>query len=131
MLAKLTVREYMTRNPLVFQSDTDVFGAIKELIAHKITGAPVVGGGGRLLGLFSELDCMKAVANASYFEELPGKVGDMMTTDVRSVDANTSIVELAEVFANSNLRQLPVMEDGKLVGVISRVDILRALVTNW
>lgn len=131
MLAKLTVRDYMTPKPLVFKSETDVFEAIRQLIAHKITGAPVVDEQGRLLGLFSELDCMRVVASASYFEDMPGKVQDIMTTEIESVNGNTSIVELADMFARSALRQLPVVDDGRLVGVISRVDVLRALVANW
>lgn len=131
MLAKLTVREYMTPNPVVFKPETDIFEAIRKLMAHKITGAPVVDGQGRILGLFSELDCMKVVARAAYFEEMPGSVQDSMTTDLEEVVGNTSIVELADIFARSSLRQLPVIDDGKLVGVISRVDVLKALVTNW
>ncbi len=131
MLAKLTVREYMTPNPVVFKPETDIFEAIRKLMAHKITGAPVVDGQGRILGLFSELDCMKVVARAAYFEEMPGSVQDSMTTDLEEVAGNTSIVELADIFARSSLRQLPVIDDGKLVGVISRVDVLKALVTNW
>lgn len=131
MLAKLTVRDYMTAHPVVFKPETDIFGAIRQLISHKITGAPVVDDQGRLLGLFSELDCMRVVASASYFEEMPGKVHDIMTSDIEVVTGNTSIVELAEIFARSNLRQLPVVENGQLVGVISRVDVLKALVANW
>jgi len=71
------------------------------------------------------------VARAAYFEEMPGSVQDSMTTDLEEVAGNTSIVELADIFARSSLRQLPVIDDGKLVGVISRVDVLKALVTNW
>ena len=131
MLANLTVREYMTKNPLVFQPDTDVFAAIRTLIDYKITGAPVVDGSGKLIGLFSELDCMRVVTNASYHEEMPGKVGESMTTDFEPVNANTSIVELADQFTRSHLRQLPVVENGHVLGVISRVDILKALIANW
>ena len=131
MLANLTVSEYMTKNPQVFQPDTDVFAAIRTLIKYKITGAPVVDGSGKLIGLFSELNCMKVATNASYHEEMPGKVGEFMTTDFEPVNANTSIVELADQFSRSHLRQLPVVEHGHLLGVISRVDILKALIANW
>jgi len=131
MLANLTVREYMTRNLVVFTPETDIFGAIRQLIENKITGAPVVDASGQLLGLFSELDCMRVVASASYFEEMPGKVQDIMTTEIEAVQGNTSIVDLADMFARSNLRQLPVLENGQLAGVISRVDVLKALVKHW
>lgn len=131
MLANLTVREHMTANPRTFDPDMDVFGAIRELIGHKITGAPVVNDKGKLVGVFSELDCMKIAVSASYHEEMPGKVGACMTTDFNAVDGETSILEVAEVFAKSALRNLPVVEEGHLIGVISRVDVLKALVANW
>ena len=85
MLAKLTARDYMTKNPFVLKPDTDVFEAIRQFIERKITGVPVVDESGQLVGLFSELDCMKAVATASYFEEMPGKIGDLMTTEFQRV----------------------------------------------
>ena len=131
MLAKLTARDYMTKNPFVLKPDTDVFEAIRQFIERKITGVPVVDESGQLVGLFSELDCMKAVATASYFEEMPGKIGDLMTTEFQRVPPTISIVELAELFSQAALRQFPVVEEGKLVGIISRVDVLRALVKNW
>ena len=131
MLAKLTVQEYMSKNPFVLKPDTDVFEAIAHFIERKITGVPVVNDAGQLLGLFSELDCMKAATAAAYFEEMPGKIGDLMTTEFRSVSLHVSIVELAETFSTSSLRQLPVVENERLVGVISRVDVLRAMVKNW
>jgi CBS domain-containing protein len=131
MLAKLTARDYMTKNPFVLKPDTDVFEAIRQFIERKITGVPVVDESGQLVGLFSELDCMKAVATASYFEEMPGKIGDLMTTEFQRVPPTISIVELAELFSQATLRQFPVVDEGKLVGVISRVDVLRALVKNW
>jgi CBS domain-containing protein len=131
MLAKLTARDYMTHNPFVLKPDTDVFDAIRQFIDRKITGVPVIDEAGQLVGLFSEIDCMKAVAAASYFEEMPGKIGDLMTTEFQSVAPTISIVELAELFTRATLRQFPVVENGRLVGVISRVDVLRALVKNW
>ena len=131
MLAKLTARDYMTKNPFVLKPDTDVFEAIRQFIERKITGVPVVDESGQLVGLFSELDCMKAVATASYFEEMPGKIGDLMTTEFQRVPPSISMVELAELFSQAALRQFPVVEEGKLVGIISRVDVLKALVKNW
>ena len=131
MLAKLTARDYMTKNPFVLKPDTDVFEAIRQFIERKITGVPVVDESGQLVGLFSELDCMKAVATASYFEEMPGKIGDLMTTEFQHVPPTISIVELAELFSQAALRQFPVVEGEKLVGIISRVDVLKALVKNW
>jgi CBS domain-containing protein len=131
MLANLTVREYMTPNPVVFSPETDIFAAIRQLLNHKITGAPVVDAKGKLVGVFSELDCMRVAVAASYHEDPPGTVQEQMTTDFLSIDGETSVVEAAELFANSKQRNLPVIHEGHLIGIISRVDILKVLLKAW
>jgi CBS domain-containing protein len=129
MLANITVKDYMTSNLVLFQPDMGVYEAIRKLLDHKITGAPVVDGHGKVLGAFSEVDCLKIASNATYYEGMAGKVSEYMTTDVTTVDADTSILEAADLFSQSTLRHFPVLEDGKLAGVVSRVDILRALLS--
>lgn len=131
MLANISVREHMTANPMTFSPETDVFGAIRELISHKVTGAPVVDSKGKLVGVFSELDCMRIAVAACYYEEMPGKVKEFMTTDFKSVNGETSILEVAEIFKSSIFRNLPVVEEGHLIGVVSRVDVLKALISIW
>lgn len=127
MLANITVKEYMTPNPIVFKPNTDVFEAIRKLMEQRTTGAPVVDERGAVVGAFSELDCLRIVVNSAYHEDMGGKVSEHMTKDVTVVQADASIVEVAELFAKSSLRHFPVTEGGKLIGVISRVDILKAL----
>ncbi len=129
MLANITVGEYMTSNPVFFRPNTDVFEAIRKLLAHKITGAPVLDDHGKIVGAFSELDCLRITLNSTYYEGMGGKVSEYMTPDVTTVDADTSILELAELFSKSTLRHFPVTDNGKLVGVISRVDVLKALLS--
>lgn len=128
MLAKITVSEYMTPNPVVFKPNMDVYEAIRKLLEIKSTGAPVVDDQGKVIGAFSELDCLRMVAKSAYYEDMGGKVSEFMTNDVTTVDSEASIVEVAELFSNSQLRHFPVVEEGKLIGVISRVDVLKALV---
>jgi CBS domain-containing protein len=60
---------------------------------------------------------------------MSGKVGDFMTSEIISVDSDSSIVDLAEKFKKSSVRSFPVFDDGELVGIISRVDIMKALVS--
>jgi CBS domain-containing protein len=129
MLAKLTVGEYMTSNPVLFKPSTDVFEAIRKLLEHKITGAPVLDEHGKIVGAFSELDCLRITLHSTYYEGMGGKVSEFMTKDVTSVDADASILELAEMFSRSTLRHFPVTDKGKLVGVVSRVDVLKALLS--
>jgi CBS domain-containing protein len=128
MLAKITVADYMAKRLVTLTKDTNVIDAIKKLLDHKITCAPVVDSKGQLVGMFSEKDGMKVFLESVYNQGMSGKVGEYMTTDTISVDANSSIVDVAEKFEKSSIRSFPVFQDGEFVGVISRVDVFRALV---
>jgi CBS domain-containing protein len=128
MLAKITVADYMAKRLVTLTKDTNVIDAIKKLLDHKITCAPVIDSKGRLVGMFSEKDGMKVFLESVYNQGMSGKVGDFMSTETISVDAASSIVDLAEKFQKSSVRSFPVFQDGEFVGVISRVDVLRALV---
>lgn len=121
------VRNYMARDLISFRADTDVLDAIHDLVKQRIAGAPVVDHHGELIGMLSELDCMKVALDASYYGQRGGPVSDYMTTNVETVDAEMNIVDLAERFVTSKYRRFPVMKDGRLVGQISRRDVLRAL----
>lgn len=128
MLAKITVADYMTKRLVTLTPDMNVIDAIERLLDHKITSAPVINQQGHLLGMFSEKDGMKVFLESVYNQGMSGKVGDYMTTDTINVDVETSIVDLAEKFQPSTIRSFPVLQDTDLVGIISRTDILRALV---
>jgi len=127
MLAKITVADYMSKRLVTLAKDNDVVDAVNKLLDHKITGAPVVDQSGRLLGMFSEKDVMNIVLEAAYNQSMTGKVGDYMTKEVISVDAESSIVDLAEKFQQTSVRSFPVFQDHELVGIVSRTDVLRAL----
>jgi CBS domain-containing protein len=130
MLAKITVAEYMSKRLVKLKTDTDVIEAIKLMLNHKITSAPVMDEQGTLAGMFSEKDGMKVVLESAYNQGMSGKVADFMTAETISVDADTSILELAETFKGSTVRSFPVYDDGYLVGVVSRSDVLRALTSS-
>jgi CBS domain-containing protein len=70
---------------------------------------------------------MKVALNAGYFSDRGGPVADFMSTHVDTVDADMSIIDLAQKFLDSDFRRFPVIEDNRLVGQISRRDVLRAL----
>lgn len=130
MLAKITVADYMSKRLVTLAKDTDVLDAVKKLLDHKITSAPVVDQSGHLLGMFSEKDVMSIVLETVYNQSMSGKVGDYMTTQVISVNADSSIVDLAEKFQQSSVRSYPVFQDNDLVGIVSRTDVLRALASS-
>ena len=121
------VKDYMARTLVTVKPETDVLDAIHELITHRIAGLPVVDDEGNLVGMLSELDCMKVALNAGYHGNWGGPVRDFMSDGVKTVDAEMSIIDLAQLFITSRYRRFPVMMRNRLVGQISRRDVLRAL----
>ncbi len=117
----------MAANPITVTPAMGILEAIHKLVEHRISGVPVVDLRGNLVGMLSEHDCLRVALQSSYHEQLGGKVSEYMTGSVKTVDADDSIVELAELFLNSSFRRFPVMERQRLVGQISRRDVLRAL----
>lgn len=130
MLTKITVADYMTKRLVTVTKETDVVDAVKKMLDHKITSAPVVDQHERVLGMFSEIDVMSVVLETAYNQGMSGKVGDYMSKEVISVDADASIVDLAEKFQKTAVRSFPVFEDNELVGIVSRTDVLRALASS-
>jgi len=124
-----TVREIMTRSLVTLRPDMTAAAAAQELLSHEISGAPVVDEAGALLGLLSEYDCLRAVASAEYqmdAHDAAETVGDLMTTDCHTVEPDLDLFGLAHEFVRLRVRRFPVLEDGRLVGQVSRRDALRA-----
>lgn len=129
MLAKITIADYLTRNIFTVKEGDDVLVAIKQLLSHKLTCAPVVDQSGNLVGMLSEKDCMRVVLESSYNLGMSGKVSDFMNKEIISVNAESSIVDLADKFKDSSVRSFPVFDNKELIGIVSRTDVLRALVS--
>ncbi len=128
MLKKMTVSEFMAHNLVSFTPDMDILDAIEKLIEHRISGAPVIDSHGNLVGIISEHDCLQVALNAAYHEQLGGKISEFMVTDVKTIQADVSIFEVADMFYKNRMRRYAVLdEQGQLVGQISRRDVLRAL----
>ena len=131
MPAASTVDDYMARDLITFGPGDDILKAVNVLLDERISGAPVVDSGGRLVGVLSKKDCLGIVYSASYHQEWGGRVEDYMSRDVETIDAGTDIIKAADIFMSSSYRRFPVLEHGRLVGQISRADILRALRAHW
>jgi CBS domain-containing protein len=127
MLKIVKVHQYMTADLVCFTPETDLAKAIDQLLQHRISGAPVINERKQLVGILSEGDCLKGALTGSYFEEAAIKVSDVMSLSVDTVDVDADIVTVAERFVQSGRRRFPVVDGGKLVGQISRRDILRAV----
>ena len=127
MLRTIKVSDYMSANLITFKPDMEMRLAISYLVEKRISGAPVVDDHGNLVGVLSEQDCMKMALSAGYHEDFGGLVKDFMSSTVSTIDAGTSILELAQLFIDSPFRRYPVLQNNRLVGQISRRDVLRAL----
>ncbi|MDF1582454.1 MAG: CBS domain-containing protein [Methyloprofundus sp.] len=130
MLAKITVADYMTKHLVKLTKNMNVVDAVKIILEHKITGAPVMDEHNKLVGMFSEKDALKMVVETAYNQSSAGRVSEFMTEEVVQVAADMSVVDLAAQFQNSAVRSFPVYQNKELVGIISRTDVLRAMVNN-
>lgn len=125
---KLPVAEdIMVTRLVTLQAKTDVFKAIDLLVKNKISGAPVVDADNKLLGVFSEKNCMQILIDAAY-EGLPtNQVGAFMDSEPQTISCNTGLFVMAQVFLLSPRRRLPVVDrDNVLIGQVSRRDVIAA-----
>lgn len=125
------VSDYMARELVTLSPDDEINAAMNTLLIHRISGAPVVDNRGELVGVLSKKDCLKAALEASYYREWGATVAAHMSKDIETLDADTDILSAAKAFVSSTYRRFPVMQGGRLVGQISRADVLRAMADNW
>ena len=123
-----SIKEFMAKQLITFQSDTPIETAMESFLENKISGAPVLDDQGKLVGVLSEKDCMRTLFESSYYNNLGGFVKEYMSTDLKTINIHDTLSNVADEFIKSRFRRFPVMEGGKLVGQISRRDILRAIV---
>lgn len=127
---KTLVTKYMATKLITFSPSTDIKTAIDIILKNRISGAPVVDAQKNLVGMLSESDCIKTIISGPYNNHPGGHgtVADFMSKDVVTIDAKKTILDLAYEFTNTPYRRFPVVDKGRLVGQISRSDILRAIV---
>ena len=126
-LKSILVKDYMSRTLVKFNPKTSVLDAVHTLVEHRIAGAPVVDDAGNLVGMLSELDCLKVAMQAGYHGSYGGPVSEYMSHNVETVNGDMSIVDLAQKFLDTRFRRFPVTDNNRLIGQISRRDVLRAL----
>jgi CBS domain-containing protein len=146
----LKVREIMTAPVITVKPDTTVRELADILAKSKISGVPVIDEQGGVLGMVSEADVIVQDADLHFpyyiqflegviylqsvhkFEErfrkaFGSKVSEIMTEDVISVSPGQTVREVATLMADRNVNRVPVAEDGRLVGIVTRGDIVRAI----
>ncbi|WP_111641965.1 CBS domain-containing protein [Marinimicrobium alkaliphilum] len=126
----ILVRDYMQRDTNAISVSANIAEVVSRLVKGKIPGAPVIDDKKTVVGFVSEQDCIKEMLNNAMFCDEPPSVTKVMQTDVLTVTPNTSIVEIAQTMLKHKPKIYPVVDDGKLVGIINRSLILKALVEN-
>jgi len=146
------VRDIMDGSPATVTPDTSVQDVVSTLREHQLPGVPVVDPDGRCVGMVTETDLVlpdddgdlhiphyiNLFGGTVFLEPLSrfegrlrkafaANAADMMTRDPDTVDPDTSIREAARLIHETGHNRLPVVEDGRLVGVVTRLDVLGAL----
>ncbi|WP_405294976.1 CBS domain-containing protein [Algibacter sp. Ld11] len=133
----LKVSDYMTRDLITFTPNQTIESVMQKLIAHRISGGPVVNEKNELIGVISEGDCIKQISESRYYN-MPMQdktIENHITMNVDTIDGNMNIFDAANKFLSAKRRRFPIVENGKLVGQISQKDVLKAAMTlkgqNW
>ncbi len=128
MLDSVNLRDYMLPHPAKVKADASVMEAMHVILDNKISGLCVVDEADNLVGILSELDCLRAVLGATYNKTGAGQVRDYMAADNLVVaHPDEDIVNVAQDMLANNKRRRPVVENGKLVGQITCRQLLRAM----
>ncbi len=142
----------MDPDPVTVGPDADVATVVGLLREHELHGVPVVNEGGRCVGIITEADLVLAgddgdlhlphfielfggivfLESMSHFEDrlrkaVAAKASDMMTADPVTIEADATVEEAARLISRKKHNRLPVVEHGRLVGIVTRLDVLDAL----
>ncbi len=143
----MRARDIMTREPVTVPPETPLEAVAARMAERGISGLPVVDGAGKLVGLVTDGDLMRRLSAkedkpASFFAALLGanadqaiayarahgrRVRDVMSTDLATVQEDATIEEVAHILETRRIRRVPVLRGEQLVGVVSRADLLRAV----
>jgi len=117
----MIARDIMTRKVYTIRSDASAQEAAQLLDQHRISGLPVVDEGSDIIGIVTEADIISKVDKEGL------RVSDIMSTEVTSVNEETPVSEIALLLTERKIKRVPVVQDGKLVGIVSRADIVHAV----
>jgi CBS domain-containing protein len=146
----MQARDVMTKRVISVQPDTSVRDVARTLVRHKISGAPVVDQAGRLLGVVSEGDLMRRAESeteqhrswwlrlllspeekaAEYVKTHGRCAADVMSKPVQTVSETTSLEKVADLLQKHRIKRVPVLRRGKVVGIVTRADLLHGLIAR-
>ena len=133
----ITVGDFMTENMYKFYEGQNVIEVMETLLRHQISGGPVVNEHNELIGIISEGDCIKQISESRYYNQPMENmtVENYMIKEVETVSPDMHLFDVANKFLSLKKRRFPVCEHGKLIGLISQKDVLKAALelqgVNW
>jgi CBS domain-containing protein len=125
----LEAKDIMTKDVICIHKDTPIFQAIDMMVNNDITGVPVVGSDMTLVGILSEQDVLRLFH--TYEDEKDRTVNDFMTQPAIHFEQNEYLLDICYCLMDNSIRRIPITSNGKVVGVISRSDILKYILRQW
>jgi CBS domain-containing protein len=126
-----SAKDFMATDLVALTPEMTVHDAMRLFLDNDISGAPVVDPHGDVVGMLTERDCLQVIYAASYHKDPGGTVAEHMSSPVETLDADADLITVIERFLNSRFRRFPVLAGTRLVGLISRRDILRSVLAMW
>lgn len=128
-MKSVEVRHYMLSKPVTVKPYMTIYEASHHILVNKLSGVVVVDDENNLVGMLSELDCLRAIVNNVYNDGDAGSslVEDVMTREVEVNHPNEDIIGVASSMLDHKHRRRPIVVDGKLVGQVSCRQILKAI----
>lgn len=117
----MIARDIMTGKVYTIRPEASAQEAAQLLDKHRISGLPVVDEGNDIIGIVTEADIISKVDREGL------RVSEIMSTEIISVNEETPVSEIALLLAERKIKRVPVVQDGKLVGIVSRADIVHAV----
>ena len=124
-------KDIMEKDVITVKRDTPIQEAIKMLVDNRITGLPVVDDDMTLVGIISEKDVLRILANMDLLMMLDdikksdATVEDFMTKEVVSFEQYDTLADVCDCLIKKNFRRVPILSDGEVVGIISRRDLVQ------
>ncbi|HEX3440742.1 MAG TPA: CBS domain-containing protein [Pseudolabrys sp.] len=145
----MNAKDVMTRDVIAVAPDATVLEAARVMLQHRISGLPVIDSAGKLVGIVSEGDFLRRGETqtqrrrshwleflmgpgkmaAEYTRSHGNKVSEVMTEEVQTVDENAALEDIVELMERRHIKRVPVLGDGKVTGIVTRSNLMHAMVS--
>ncbi len=121
----MIARDIMQRVVFSASESTSAMQVAYHLMMGRMSGFPIANEDGTLIGIVTELDLIRALRMGLDLDQTPA--GDLMTVNVITVDADESVERIMEILHTERIIRVPIVADGRVIGIVSRGDVLRAV----